>query len=256
MSIDWTISHAAIWRQYNRTLRPVRDIDPVQLADLIGIDQQKQQVVTNTERFLCGNPANNVLLWGARGTGKSSLVKAVFNAFRSKSLRLVEVDKDDLVNLPEIVDGLREQPYKFIVFCDDLSFETGESVFKHLKSVLEGSVEVAPANVLVYATSNRRHLLPERMSDNLQTELVDGEIHYADAVEERISLSDRFGLWVAFYPGSLENYLSIVDHLFREYSGNREELHAAAKLFAAARAARSGRTARQFYNHYHKSDPD
>jgi len=234
----------------------VRDIDPVQLADLIGIDQQKQQVVTNTERFLCGNPANNVLLWGARGTGKSSLVKAVFNAFRSKSLRLVEVDKDDLVNLPEIVDGLREQPYKFIVFCDDLSFETGESVFKHLKSVLEGSVEVAPANVLVYATSNRRHLLPERMSDNLQTELVDGEIHYADAVEERISLSDRFGLWVAFYPGSLENYLSIVDHLFREYSGNREELHAAAKLFAAARAARSGRTARQFYNHYHKSDPD
>jgi len=254
MEIDWATDYAAIWRQYNKRLRPVRQLDPVELAELIGIDRQKQALIRNTERFMAGQPANNALLWGARGTGKSSLVKAVFNAFRKQSLRLIEVDKDDLLNLPEIVDCIRELPYRFIIFCDDLSFDLHESSYKHLKSVLEGSVEVAPDNVLIYATSNRRHLLPEKMSDNLDTKLVDGEIHYADAVEEQISLSDRFGLWIAFYPENLDNYLRIVDSLFRNFAGDREALHEAAKLFATSRATKSGRTARQFFNHYADSD--
>ena len=231
-------------------LRPVRKMDPVQLSDLVGIDQQKTALTINTERFLNGKPANNALLWGARGTGKSSLVKAVFNNFRDKSLRLIEVDKDDLVNLPEIVDCTRDLHYKFIIFCDDLSFDASEGAYKHLKSVLEGSVEIAPDNILIYATSNRRHLIPEKMQDNRETRIVDGEIHYSDAVEEQISLSDRFGLWLSFYPGTLETYLQIVDSLFLDYSGDRSELHESARLFALGRASKSGRTARQFYNHY------
>ena len=253
MNFDWMTDYAAIWRDYSRSLRPVRQLDPVELSELIGIEPQKQDLIRNTERFIAGLPANNALLWGARGTGKSSLVKAVFNAFRQQPLRLIEVDKDDLLNLPEIVDCIRELPYRFIIFCDDLSFDLHESSFKHLKSVLEGSVEVAPENVLIYATSNRRHLLPEQLADNLETKLVAGEIHYADAVEEQISLSDRFGLWIPFYPQNLDNYLRIVDSLFRDFSGDREALHDAAKLFASSRATKSGRTARQFFNHYCES---
>ena len=253
MDIDWTTDHAAIWRNYSKRLRPVRQLDPVELTELIGIEQQKRVLIRNTERFMAGQPANNALLWGARGTGKSSLVKAVFNAYRRQSLRLIEVDKDDLLNLPEIIDCIREFPYRFILFCDDLSFDLHESTYKHLKSVLEGSVEVAPDNTLLYATSNRRHLLPEKLADNLDTKIVDGEIHYADAVEEQISLSDRFGLWIAFYPENLENYLRIVDSLFEDFAGDRAALHEAAKLFATSRAAKSGRTARQFYNHYYEA---
>jgi uncharacterized protein len=251
MDIDWTTDYAAIWRDYSKGLRPVRQLDPVELSALIGIDQQKQALIRNTERYIAGLPANNALLWGARGTGKSSLVKAVFNAFRPQSLRLIEVDKDDLLNLPEIVDCIRELPFRFIIFSDDLSFDLQESSYKHLKSVLEGSVEVAPENVLIYATSNRRHLLPEQLADNLETKIVAGEIHYADAVEEQISLSDRFGLWIAFYPENLDNYLRIVDSLFRNFTGDREALHEAAQLFASSRATKSGRTARQFFNHYY-----
>jgi len=250
MDIDWKTIFAAIWRQRREYLRPVKTIDPVTLADLIGIDSQKDRLLENTRRFLSGKPANTGLLWGARGTGKSSLVKAVFNHFRKDGLRLVEVDKDDLVNLPEIVDLIRDLPFRFILFCDDLSFESGEATYKHLKSVLEGSVELPPENVLLYATSNRRHLMPETMKDNLEARAVDGEIHYGDAIEEKISLADRFGLWIPFYPTNLIQYLAIVDSYFPDYQGNRTDLHEAARLFAIGRASRSGRTARQFFNAY------
>jgi predicted AAA+ superfamily ATPase len=250
MAIDWATTYAAIWRQRKEYLRPVKCLDPIRLEELHGIDRQKRQLIVNTERFLADLPANNALLWGSRGTGKSSLIKAVFNAYLDQGLRLIEVDKDDLIYLPEIVDEIRAESQKFILFCDDLSFSEEENSYKHLKSVLEGSVEIAPGNVKIYATSNRRHLLPEKLQDNLGTRVVDGEIHYTDAVEERISLSDRFGLWLAFYPGNMDLYLQIVDSLFADYPGNREQLHEAARLFALGRASHSGRTARQFYNSY------
>lgn len=256
MQIDWTTTLAAIWRQRKEYLRPVRNIDPVTLNDLVGIDHQKQRLVANTRRFLAARPANNALLWGARGTGKSSLVKAVFNEYSDRGLRLIEVDRDDLVYLPEIVDAIRDRPQRFIIFCDDLSFGANENSYKHLKSVLEGSIEIPPGNVLIYATSNRRHLLPERMKDNLDTEIVDGELHYSDAVEEKISLSDRFGLWLSFHPINMEKYLAIVDRLFAGYPGDRERLHEAARMFSMSRASKSGRTARQFYNYYWSGSTD
>jgi uncharacterized protein len=215
---------------------------------LLGIDVQKQQMIQNTERFLAGKPVNNALLWGARGTGKSSLIKALLNAYKNQDLRLIEVDKQDLVYLPEIVDDIRELSQRFIIYCDDLSFEANDSQYKSLKSVLEGSIELPPENVLIYATSNRRHLIPEQMRDNLDTHLVDGEVHYSDTVEEKISLSDRFGLRLAFYPQTSETYLAIVDSLFPIHPADRESLHKAALDFAHQRASKSGRTARQFYN--------
>jgi uncharacterized protein len=247
MTIDWSSTAAAIWRQRKEILRPIAQIDPIGIDDLLGIDVQKQQMIQNTERFLTGLPANNALLWGARGTGKSSLIKALLNAYKDQGLRLIEVDKQDLVYLPEIVDDIRELPQRFIIYCDDLSFEAGDSHYKSLKSVLEGSVELPPENVLVYATSNRRHLLPEQMKDNLDTRLVDGEVHYSDTVEEKISLSDRFGLRLAFYPQSSETYLAIVDSLFPNAS-NLDTLHKMALDFAHQHASKSGRTAKQFYN--------
>jgi uncharacterized protein len=251
--IDWNTTPAAIWRQRKEMLRPVRHLDAIGLADLLGIDRQKSQLVENTERFLAGRPANNALLWGSRGTGKSSLIKALLNAYQAKGLRMIEVDKADLVCLPEIVDDIRELPQHFIIYCDDLSFETGESQYKSLKSVLEGSLEAKPDNVLIYATSNRRHLLPEKLSENLNSHLEDREIHYSDAIEETISLSDRFGLWLGFYPTSAEAYLAIVDSLFsRCVPKDRENLHKAALDFAALRASKSGRTAKQFFNSYSK----
>ncbi|MDD2738848.1 MAG: ATP-binding protein [Methylomonas lenta] len=248
--IDWNITYAAIWRQRQSYLRPVRQIDPVKLGQLIGIERQKQLLIANTERFLIGLPANNALLWGARGTGKSSLVKALLNAYKDRGLRLIEVDKQDLLFLPEIVDDIREHDQRFIIYCDDLSFEAGDSMYKPLKSVLEGSIELPPDNVLFYATSNRRHLLPEQMRDNLDTQLIDGEVHYSDTIEEKVSLSDRFGLRLAFYPQPTPTYLEIVDSYFVDYSGDREALHKAALDFAHLNAAKNGRTARQFYNAY------
>lgn len=248
MKIDWHLTYAAVWRQRKEYLRPVRQFDPIQLDELLGIDVQKQRLVRNTERFLAGKPANNALLWGARGTGKSSLIKALLNAYLSQGLRMIEVDKQDLVYLPEIVDDIRELPQRFIVYCDDLSFETGDSRYKSLKSVLEGSIELPPENVLIYATSNRRHLLPEQMRDNLDTRLVDGEVHYSDTVEEKTSLSDRFGLSLAFYPQTAQTYLDIVDGYFPDTSIKREILHKTALDFAHQRASKSGRTAKQFYN--------
>jgi len=250
MTIDWNTTVAAVWRPQKEYLRPVTHIDPVRLDDLLAIDRQKEQLRRNTERFLDGLPANNALLWGARGTGKSSLIKALLNQYRNRGLRLIQVDKDDLITLPEIVDDIRDLPQCFLVFCDDLSFEAGEPGYKALKSVLEGSVELPPANVLVYATSNRRHLLPEYMEENQTAKLVGGEIHFPDAVEEKISLSDRFGLWLSFYPINQDEYLAIVDHYFADYHGDRDTLHEAAKQFALLRGGRSGRIARQFYNDY------
>jgi len=248
MIIDWQTTYAAVWRQHKGYLRPVARLDPIRLQDLVGIDQQKAQLCANTERFLSGKPANNALLWGARGTGKSSLIKATLNAYREAGLRIIEVDKQDLVYLPEIVDEIREQAQRFVIYCDDLSFESQDSRYKSLKSVLEGSIELPPENVLVYATSNRRHLLPERMRDNLDTRLVDDEVHYSDTVEEQISLSDRFGLWLAFYPHSTETYLKIVDSYFPADGRDLEVLHHEAIEFAQKRAAKSGRTAKQFFN--------
>lgn len=256
MQIDWNYTYAAIWRQRKETLRPVKNIDPITLDELLGIDTQKAQLVANTRRFLDRLPANNALLWGARGTGKSSLVKAVLNADTGRGLRLIEVDKDDLVYLPEIVDEIRDLAQSFIIFCDDLSFAENENSYKHLKSVLEGSVERPPDNVLIYATSNRRHLLPESMKENLDTKIVDGELHYADAVEEKISLSDRFGLWLSFHPIDTEKYLAIVDQLFEGFTGDLRALHEAARSFARSRASNSGRTARQFYNYYSSRNTD
>lgn len=245
--IDWNTTYAAIWRQRQQYLRPVKHLDTISLDQLLGIDSQKQQLTVNTEKFLSGAAANNALLWGARGTGKSSLIKALLNEYNNRGLRIVEVDKQDLLFLPEIVDEIRELPQRFIIFCDDLSFEAGDSLYKPLKSVLEGSIESPPENVLFYATSNRRHLLPELMRDNLDTKLVDGEVHYSDTIEEKISLSDRFGLRLSFYPQNTASYLEIVDAYFSDYQGNRELLHKAALDFAHQHAAKNGRTAKQFY---------
>jgi predicted AAA+ superfamily ATPase len=248
MSIDWSQFPAAIWRAKKELLKPVSAIDPVGLDDLTGIDRQKQALVENTERFLRGVPANNALLWGARGTGKSSLIKAILNHYHTRNLRMIEVDKNDLVHLHDIVDDLRARSYRFVIYCDDLSFEANETGYKALKSVLEGSLELPPENVKIYATSNRRHLMPEYMSENRASGLVEGELHYADAIEEKISLSDRFGLWLSFYPFTQDEYLAIVDSYFPDYKGDRDALRQAALQFAQGRGARSGRTARQFFN--------
>jgi len=245
--IDWNTTYAAIWRQRRQYLRPVKQFDPIRLEQLLGISNQKQQLVANTERFLSNLPANNALLWGARGTGKSSLIKALLNQYKHCGLRIVEVDKQDLLYLPEIVDEIRELPQRFIVYCDDLSFEAGDGLYKPLKSVLEGSIESPPENVLFYATSNRRHLLPELMRDNLDTKLVDGEVHYSDTIEEIISLSDRFGLRLSFYPQNTDSYLEIVDAYFAGLHGDRTQLHQAALDFAHQQASKNGRTAKQFY---------
>lgn len=244
---DWTRTLAAVWRPRSAGLRPVRRLDPVRLDDLLGIDSQKAELMRNTEALLAGRPAHNALLWGSRGTGKSSLIKALLNAYAPAGLRLIEMDQDDLADLPEVVDDLCALPQRFIIFCDDLSFETEETAYKHLKSLLEGSIELPPDNVLVYATSNRRHLVAEPCADNRGVELLDGELHYGDAVEERLSLADRFGLWLSFYPNSQQQYLAIIDHLFADFRGDRAALHRSACQFALARASRSGRTARQFW---------
>jgi predicted AAA+ superfamily ATPase len=222
----------------------------ISLDSLKGIDRQKDELVTNTKRFISSLPANNALLWGSRGTGKSSLVKAVLNEFKDQGLRLIEVFKNDLHNLPDIVDEIRDLPQKFIIYCDDFSFEENENSYMALKTILDGSIELPPQNVILYTTSNRRHLMPEHMKDNLNSEIINGELHYADAIEEKISLSDRFGLWLSFYPPSQDEYLVIVDSYFPDYKGDRGELHEAAKLFARTRGSRSGRTAKQFYNAY------
>ena len=254
---DWSTSIA--WRYRKRssghgTLEPVRHVGAMRLADLKEIDPQKEKIERNTQQFVHGKPANNVLLTGARGTGKSSLIKACLNAYAAEGLRLIEVDKADLTDLPDIVDVVSDRPEKFIVFCDDLSFEDGEPGYKALKSILDGSVAAATPNVLIYATSNRRHLLPEYMADNLTyTHTEDGEVHPGEVVEEKISLSERFGLWVSFYPFSQQEYLTIVAQWLSSFGVPAqaiEEARPEALVWALERGSRSGRVAYQFARDY------
>ncbi len=235
-------------------LEPVRHVAQLGLADLKEIDGQKEKIQRNTEQFVNGLPANNVLLTGARGTGKSSLIKACLNEYAPRGLRLIEVDKADLVDLPDIIELVADRPEKFMVFCDDLSFEDGEPGYKALKSILDGSVAAATPNVLIYATSNRRHLLPEYMKDNLSyTHTEDGEVHPGEVIEEKISLSERFGLWVSFYPFSQEEYLTIVAQWLTALGLPAAQVAAAtpeALVWALERGSRSGRVAYQFARDY------
>ncbi len=235
-------------------LEPVRHVASLGLADLKEIDGQKEKIQRNTEQFVNGLPANNVLLTGARGTGKSSLIKACLNEYAPRGLRLIEVDKADLVDLPDIIELVADRPEKFMVFCDDLSFEDGEPGYKALKSILDGSVAAATPNVLIYATSNRRHLLPEYMKDNLSyTHTEDGEVHPGEVIEEKISLSERFGLWVSFYPFSQEEYLTIVAQWLTALGLPAAQVAAAtpeALVWALERGSRSGRVAYQFARDY------
>jgi len=253
---DWDASIAFRWRRRRTALGTRAALVPVSrpaalaLTDLQNIDEQKRLVEQNTRQFVSGRPANNVLLTGARGTGKSSLIKACLNAFHADGLRLIEVDKDDLVDLPEIVELVAGRPERFIVFCDDLSFEEGEPGYKALKVALDGSVAAQSENLLIYATSNRRHLMPEYMRENLDAKhQEDGEIHPGETVEEKISLSERFGLWVSFYPFRQDDYLAIVAHWLGSFGCGESEIVAArgdALRFALERGARAGRVAWQF----------
>ncbi len=254
---DWEASIA--WRYRRRssghgTLEPVRHLAPMALDALREIDVQKEKIARNTRQFVEGKPANNVLLTGARGTGKSSLIRACLHAFAAQGLRLIEVDKADLTDLPDIVDVVSNRPEKFIVFCDDLSFDEGEPGYKALKSILDGSVAAATPNVLVYATSNRRHLLPEYMKDNLTyTHTNDGEVHPGEVIEEKISLSERFGLWVSFYPFNQPEYLAIVGEWMSSFGVTAPAIEAAraeALVWALERGSRSGRVAYQFARDY------
>ena len=254
---DWSASIAYRYRKRSSghgTLEPVRHVASLGLNELKEIDGQKEKIQRNTEQFVKGLPANNVLLTGARGTGKSSLIKACLNAYAPQGLRLIEVDKDDLTDLPDIIDVVSERPEKYIIFCDDLSFEDGEPGYKALKSILDGSVAAATPNVLIYATSNRRHLLPEYMKENLTyTHTEDGEVHPGEGVEEKISLSERFGLWVSFYPFSQDEYLTIVAQWLTSFGVKATAIDAAkpeALIWALERGSRSGRVAYQFARDY------
>ncbi|MFW6093808.1 MAG: ATP-binding protein [Pseudomonadota bacterium] len=258
-AVDWDASAAAVWHagRWGTGFAAHDALDDIALDDLLWIDDQKRQIDTNTRQFLAGLPANNVLLWGARGTGKSSLIHALLNRYRDRGLRLVEVNKHRLASLPEIVHRLADEPYRFLLFCDDLSFEAEDASYKALKSALEGSVFKASGNVLIYATSNRRHLLPEYATDNEGVVVREGELHESEAVEEKISLSDRFGLWLSFHPFRQNAYLEVVAHwvgrLAREHQLDvawSDELRAAALRWALARGVRSGRTAQHFARHW------
>ncbi len=259
LSADLGAAVAFRWRatlaggRFQPVFRPHR----ISLSDLRGIDRQKQALDRNTRQFVRGHPANNVLLSGSRGTGKSSLVKALLNEYEGKGLRLVEVDKHDLVSLPDLVEPLEPRPERFILFCDDLSFEANEPGYKALKAILDGSVSAAPDNVLLYATSNRRHLMPEYMRDNLDAHYVGAEVHQSEAVEEKVSLSERFGLWLSFHPFNQDDYLAIVRHWVTAFDGagnggaqgseaQWEQVRAQALQWALNRGSRSGRSAYQF----------
>ncbi len=252
---DWEAGTAFRWRKHRGSdrlgyLQTVVHMAPIALTDLHNIATQKQQIEQNTRQFVQGSPANNVLLTGARGTGKSSLIKACLNQYADQGLRLIEVDKDDLADLPDIVDLVAGRPERFIIFCDDLSFEEGEGGYKALKVALDGSISAQSENVLIYATSNRRHLMPERMSDNATyTHAEDGDLHPGETVEEKISLSERFGLWVSFYPFRQDDYLDIVAHWLSHFGCDAQHIEQArgdALRWALQRGSRSGRVAWQF----------
>ena len=253
---DWTASVAFRYRKRGGSgrLEPVRHVATIRLGNLREVEPQKERLLRNTRQFVEGHAANNVLLTGARGTGKSSLIKACLNEFAPQGLRLIEVDKTDLVDLPDIVDLVAERPERFIVFCDDLSFDEGEDGYKALKSILDGSVAQASDNVLIYATSNRRHLLPEYMKENLSYQHTeDGEVHPGEVIEEKISLSERFGLWVSFYPFTQAEYLSIVAAWLRGFGVSDDAIAAARQeslVWALERGSRSGRVAFQFAKDY------
>lgn len=254
---DWGASIAFRYRKRSSghgVIEPVRHVGAMQLEQLKEIEPQKEKIQRNTEQFVRGLPANNVLLTGARGTGKSSLIRACLHSYAAQGLRLIEVDKADMVDLPDLVEVVSQRPEKFIVFCDDLSFEEGEPGYKALKSILDGSVAATTPNVLIYVTSNRRHLLPEYMKDNLSyAPSEDGEIHPGEVVEEKISLSERFGLWVSFYPFSQDEYLTIVAQWLSSFNVDAAAIEAAkpeALVWALERGSRSGRVAFQFARDY------
>ncbi len=247
----WQKSDGGVFGVARGGLVPVRHPHVIHLSDLIDIDEQKQRLVANTKQFVAGKTANNVLLTGARGTGKSSIVKAILQRFAKQGLRLIEVDRADLIDLPAIADLVAGRPEKFIVFADDLSFEAGDAAYKALKSVLDGGVAAPTENMLVYATSNRRHLMPEMMHENQAAKHTDdGEIHPGETTEEKISLSERFGLWLSFYPFDQDQYLAIARHWVNVLSAaarvDEVQFRKDALLWALERGARSGRIAYQF----------
>ncbi|MGE8499520.1 MAG: ATP-binding protein [Pseudomonas sp.] len=254
-AIDWQHTLAARWHREGRSgyLQPLQVSLDLNLHDLIGVDNQREQLARNTRQFVQGLPANHALLWGSRGTGKSSLVRALLAAHAADGLRLIEIERDHLADLPRVVELLSKLPQRFVLFCDDLSFEAGEGDYRVLKSVLDGSLEQSPENVLLYATSNRRHLVPEKQSDNENWKMVDGELHPNEAVEDKIALSDRFGLWLSFYPFSQEHFLDVVRHWIDVQAAQAglqwqwdEELEKAAIRWALGRGNRNGRCAYQF----------
>jgi len=255
---DWKRSFAFRWRRRAGNgggwLQPVAHVSTIRFADLQHVEAQKRQLEQNTRQFVARRPANNVLLTGARGTGKSSLIKACLNDFADQGLRLIEVDKADLADLPDIVDLVAARPERFVIFCDDLSFEEGEAGYKALKVALDGSISAQSDNVLIYATSNRRHLMPEKMSDNAgYRHGEDGDLHPGETVEEKISLSERFGLWLSFYPFRQDDYLGIVAHWLASFGCTPEQIEAArpqALQWALGRGSRSGRVAWQFAKDY------
>jgi predicted AAA+ superfamily ATPase len=249
---DWAASVAFRWRSSQRRgspgwLAPVKQVHRIRLADLRGIDKQIGQVEQNTKQFLNGQPANNVLLTGARGTGKSSIVKGLLNKYSKQGLRLIEVEKNDLMDLPQIVDQVAGRAERFIVFCDDLSFHGAEDGYIALKVALDGSISTTSENMLIYATSNRRHLMPEYMAENLETKYIGDEIHPGETVEEKISLSERFGLWVTFYPFDQDEYLDIVGQWLKSLGAKmNDEAREEALQWSLQRGSRSGRVAYQF----------
>lgn len=257
--VDWGRTYAANWRRHSLAgyLEAVDQLDPVTLDDLLGIDKQKQVLDENTCQFVEGYPSNNVLLWGTRGTGKSTLVRALLNAYSSRGLRIIQVDKDDLIYLPDIFAAIKGQEYRFIFLCDDLSFEAGESSYKMLKSALDGSVYAAPENVRFYVTSNRRYLLPEYETDNLGFKMVNNELHAGEGVEEKSSLADRFGLWIPFHLFTQEQYFELVQNIIARLAEEHgiviewnEELRQAALRWAHDKTKRCGRTALQFSRYW------
>ncbi|HEX8587243.1 ATP-binding protein [Pseudomonas sp.] len=258
--VDWETTLAARWVHEGRSgyLMPLEVTLDMRLSDLIGVDRQREQLGRNTQQFIDGLPANHALLWGSRGTGKSSLVRALLAEHAKAGLRLIEIERDHLGDLPRVVEQLQKLPQRFVLFCDDLSFESGEGDYRVLKSVLDGSLEQAPDNVLLYATSNRRHLVPEKESDNAHWQRGDdGEIHPSEAVEDKIALSDRFGLWLSFYPFTQEHFLDVVEHWIGELATKAglqwqrdETLEIHAVRWATGRGNRNGRCAYQFARYW------
>lgn len=250
---DQELKSALAWKwrkgKHFSELEAISDLNKIDLDDLLHIDRQKNTLVQNTKQFLEDLPANNALLWGPRGTGKSSLVRALLNGYVNRGLRLIEVDRHDLIDLPEIIERIKSEKFKFIIYCDDLSFNEDDETYRALKTVLDGSVRATPKNVLIYATSNRRHLLPENQQDNQKSQVINGELHLDEAIEEKISLSERFGLWLSFHPLDQNRYLDIVNHWLTAFGANENQIQDAKKealQWALSRGSRSGRSANQF----------